>query len=52
MAKKNKKKAAEEVVEEVKNNDEVTKVELEKKVEDLMDADVVKVDLSKPPKTK
>ena len=52
MAKKNKKKAAEEVVEEVKNNDEVTKVELEKKVEDLTNADVVKVDLSKPPKTK
>ena len=51
MAKKNKKKAAEEAVEEVKNNDEVTKVELEKKVEDLMDADVVKVDLSKPSKT-
>ena len=50
MAKKNKKKAAEEVVEEVKNNDEVTKVKLEKKVEDLMDADVVKVDLTKPPK--
>ena len=50
MAKKNKKKAAEEAVEEVKNNDEVTKVELEKKVEDLMDADVVKVDLTKPPK--
>ena len=50
MAKKNKKKTAEKAVEEVKNNDEVTKVKLEETIEDLMDTDVIKVDLNNPPK--
>ena len=50
MAKKNKKKTVEKAVEEVKNNDEVTKVKLEETIEDLMDSDVIKVDLTNPPK--
>jgi len=50
MAKKNKKKTAEKAVEEVKNNDEVTKLKLEETIEDLMDTDVIKVDLNNPPK--
>ena len=50
MAKKNKKETTEEVVEKVKNNDEVTKVNLEETIDDLIDSDVIKVDLTNPPK--
>jgi len=49
MAKKNKKETTEEVVEEVKKDDNVAKVNLDEPVEDLVDDDVIKVNLDKPP---
>jgi hypothetical protein len=49
MAKKNKKETTEEVVEEVKKDDNVTKVNLDEPVEDLIDDNVIKVNLDKPP---
>ena len=49
MAKKNKKQTTEKVVEQ---SDNVTKVDLNKPVEDLVEDNVVKVDLTKPPEQK
>ena len=49
MAKKSKKETTEEVVEEVKKDDNVTKVNLDEPVEDLIDDNVIKVNLDKPP---
>ena len=49
MAKKNKKQTTEKVVEQ---NDNVTKVDLNKPVENLVEDNVVKVDLTKPPEQK
>ena len=52
MAKKSKKETTEEVVEEIKNDKNVVKVNLDESSEEFIDDNVVKVDLSKPPKTK
>jgi len=52
MAKKSKKETTEEVVEEIKNDKDVVKVNLDESSEEFIDDNVVKVDLSKPPKIK
>ena len=52
MAKKSKKETTEEVVEEIKNDKDVVKVNLDESSEEFIDDNVIKVDLSKPPKIK
>ena len=52
MAKKSKKETTEEVVEEIKNDKDVVKVNLDESSEEFIEDNVIKVDLSKPPKTK
>jgi len=52
MAKKSKKETTEEVVEEIKNDKDVVKVNLDESSEEFIEDNVIKVDLSKPPKIK